>query len=57
MYAAELCFITGHHPSTPVGAVADLGRMVDRAHRMLFVNRDRVEQATTGDLRRVATGV
>jgi endonuclease VIII len=52
LYKSELCFLAGHHPRTPVGAVDDLDRIVDRAHRMLFLNRDRVEQATTGDLRR-----
>ncbi len=52
LYKNELCFLAGHHPRTPVGRVADLDRVVDRAQRMLFVNRERVEQVTTGDLRR-----
>jgi endonuclease-8 len=52
LYKSELCFLSGLHPRTPVGAVNDLERIVDRAHRMLFVNRARVEQPTTGDLRR-----
>jgi len=52
LYKSELCFLSGHHPLTPVGAVDDLDRIVERAHRMLVVNRDRVEQTTTGDLRR-----
>ena len=33
-------------------ATSDLARLVDRAHRVLFANRERVEQTTTGDLRR-----
>ena len=52
VYKSELCFLAGVHPRTPVGAVGDLERIVDRAHRMLFLNRERVEQVTTGDLRR-----
>jgi len=51
MYAAELCFVTGTHPLTPVGRVRDLPRMVAVAHRMLDVNKERATQATTGDLR------
>ena len=51
MYAAELCFVTGTHPLTPVGLVRDLPRMVAVAHRMLDVNKGRATQATTGDLR------
>ncbi|RLV48568.1 hypothetical protein D9V37_14480 [Nocardioides mangrovicus] len=52
MYAAELCFMVGLHPKAPVSAVPDLPRLVDLSHRVLFLNRDRVDQATTGDLRR-----
>ncbi len=52
MYAAELCFTSGIHPLTPVGAVRDLDRMVRRAQQMLEHNKERSEQTTTGDLRR-----
>jgi endonuclease VIII len=52
MYKAELCFIAGVHPETPVGEVPDLRRMVRRAKQVLEVNKERVQQATTGDLRR-----
>ncbi|MCW2758213.1 MAG: Fpg/Nei family glycosylase [Nocardioidaceae bacterium] len=52
MYAAELCFLAGRDPLTPVRDAGDLDRVVDRAHRLLLVNRERVEQTTTGDLRR-----
>jgi len=52
MYKAELCFIAGVHPQTPVGEVPDLRRMVRRAKQILEANKERVQQATTGDLRR-----
>ena len=49
MYAAELCFITGLAPETPVADVRDLRRLVDRAHQMLELNSRRAQQSTTGD--------
>jgi endonuclease-8 len=52
MYAAELCFIAGVAPQTPVARVPDLPRMVDRAHQLLDQNRHRSVQSTTGDLSR-----
>jgi endonuclease VIII len=51
MYAAELCFVSGIHPQTPVGAVTDLRRLVGRAQQMLDLNKERPIQSTTGDLR------
>ena len=51
MYAAELCFLSGTLPTTPIGRVADLRRLVRRAHLMLEQNVTRATQATTGDLR------
>ena len=51
MYAAELCFVAGVHPSTPVGAIRDLRALVRRAHQMLDLNKERWVQSTTGDLR------
>jgi endonuclease-8 len=51
IYAAELCFVGGVHPETPVGQVADLERLVLRAHQMLDVNKARALQSTTGNLR------
>ena len=51
MYAAELCFTSGLHPTTPLGAVADLPRLVRRARQMLDLNKERAIQSTTGDLR------
>ena len=55
MYMAELCFLAGVDPATPVGAVPDLRRLVRRAKQVLEVNKERIEQATTGDLRRGRT--
>jgi endonuclease VIII len=52
MYMAELCFLAGVHPATPVAAIRDLRRLVRRAKQVLEVNKERVEQATTGDTRR-----
>lgn len=51
MYAAEICFVSGVHPATPVGAVTGLPRMVRRAKQMLDLNKERATQATTGNLR------
>ena len=50
-YRAELLFLQGLHPRTPVRAVADLDRLVHRAHQLLAANRARWEQSSTGDLR------
>lgn len=51
VYRAELCFICGVHPRTPVAAVPDLARMVARARQLLEAHRDRVSRVTTGDRR------
>jgi endonuclease-8 len=55
MYAAELCFLAGVHPAAPVDAVPDLVRLVRRAKAVLEANKERAQQATTGDLRRGRT--
>jgi len=52
MYMAELCFLAGVHPDTPVDRVPQLSRLVRRAKQVLEVNKNRVQQTTTGDLRR-----
>lgn len=49
-WRAELCFLTGVHPRTPVSEVADLARLVERAREMLLAARDG-RQTTTGDTR------
>jgi endonuclease-8 len=51
VYRAELCFITGVDPHTPVAQVPGLPRMVARAHALLVANRDRSDRITTGDRR------
>jgi endonuclease-8 len=51
MYAAELCFVAGVHPLTPVSEVRDLRRLVARAQQMLSLNKERALQSTTGNLR------
>jgi endonuclease-8 len=50
-YRAEVLFLQGLHPRTPIGAVPDLPRLVDRSRRLMLANRSRPEQTTTGDLR------
>jgi endonuclease-8 len=52
MYKAELCFLAGVSPWLPVGEVPDLLRLVRRARQVLDANKERVQQTTTGDLRR-----
>ena len=52
LYANELSFISGQHPRCRVGDVPDLPRLVLRAAALLRANRERSEQATTGDIRR-----
>ncbi len=51
MYMAELCFVSGLHPRSPLGTVVDLPRLVRRAKQMLELNKERAVQSTTGDLR------
>jgi endonuclease-8 len=53
-YRAEVLFLQGLHPRTPVHQVTDLTRLVRRAQQLLFVNRWRTEQSTTGNLRSAA---
>jgi len=51
MYAAELCFTSGVHPTCSVGDVDNLPRLVRRAQQMLELNVQRAIQSTTGNLR------
>ncbi len=55
MYAAELCFLAGVPPHARVGDVPGLPRLVRRAKALLEANKERAQQATTGDLRRGRT--
>jgi endonuclease-8 len=52
LYKAEVLFLAGVHPWTPVGEVADLPGVVDRAARLLELNKSTAAQVTTGDRRR-----
>lgn len=52
LYKAEVCFLLGVHPQTPIGQVDVLPQLVDKAHRLLVANKDRAEQTTTGNTRR-----
>src|SRR2546423_131820 len=51
LYKAETLFLRGVHPWTRVADVPDLATLVDLAHRLMMANKDRWEQATTGDRR------
>jgi len=51
VYCNELCFVTGHLPTAPVGAITDPSRLVSRARDMLWANRLRWNRCTTGDTR------
>lgn len=51
VYCNELCFVSGHLPSAPAGAVADPLRLVSKAREMLWTNRSRWSRCTTGDTR------
>ncbi len=48
MYKAELLFLRGIHPWTPVGAAADLPALLALATRVLLANRDHPSQSTVG---------
>lgn len=51
VYCNELCFVSGHLPSTPVSAITDPQRLASRARDMLWANRFRWNRCTTGDTR------
>ena len=52
LYKTESLFLHATTPWTPVGAVPDLPRLVDRAARLLAANKETESQVTTGDPRR-----
>jgi endonuclease VIII len=52
VYANEVCFLRGLHPTTPVGEVADPAALVSLVHRVMSANRTTGRQITTGDTRR-----
>ena len=51
VFKAELCFLAGVDPLTPVGAVPDLPAIVRKARALLVANKDRSQRITTGDSR------
>lgn len=51
VYQAELLFLRGIHPTTPVTAAGDLDRLVALARRVLLANRTSHGHVTTGDHR------
>jgi endonuclease-8 len=52
LYRAEVCFLLGASPWSPVGALPDSGRAVTLARTLLSRNAIRPEQSTTGELAR-----
>jgi len=52
VFKAELCFLAGVDPLTPVAAVPDLPAVVAKAKLLLEANKDRPTRITTGDRRR-----
>ena len=50
IYRSELCFLRRVHPAAPTGEAGDLGELVDLAHRLLVLNRDRTVRVTTGGM-------
>ncbi len=51
IYVSEACFVQGAHPLARVGAVADPGRLLDRAARMLAAGVRTGRPVMTGDRR------
>ena len=51
VYRAEILFLSGVAPRTPVSEVPNLPRMVTLAFRLLDIHRDRSSRVTTGDRR------
>lgn len=50
-YRAEVLFLQGTHPRTPVGEITRLPRLVQRVQFLMDANKARAEQSSTGDLR------
>lgn len=52
LYKAEILFLRGRSPWTPLGAVDDLPELLRLARRLMTANLQVPEQSTTGDTRR-----
>jgi endonuclease VIII len=50
-YVNEICFLHGLLPTRPVGAVGDVGHVIDRGRRLITLNSDRVLRSFTGNTR------
>ena len=50
LYKAEVCFLLGLSPWTPVRDVPDVAGAIALARELLVRNKDRPEQSTTGEL-------
>jgi endonuclease-8 len=55
LYRIEMLFLRGLSPWLPVSDVPDLPGLVEVGRRLMLTNRGRVEQSTTGSLRRGET--
>lgn len=51
VYRAEILFLQGINPRTPVGRIRDLERLCERVRQIMIRNRTGFEQNTTGDRR------
>lgn len=51
VYRSEILFLRRLHPLAEVGQIADLPAVVQIAHRLLNVNKDRARRVTTGQER------
>ncbi len=51
VYCNELCFVFGRLPTSSVGTLSDLLRVVTRTREMLWANRLRANRTTTGNRR------
>jgi endonuclease VIII len=52
VYANEVCFLRGLHPTTRMGEVADPAGIVSLMRRVMWANRATGRQITTGDTRK-----
>jgi endonuclease-8 len=55
LYRIEMLFLRGLTPWLPVSEVPDLRGLVEVGRRLMLANRGRIEQSTTGSLRRGET--
>ncbi len=55
VYRAEVLFLQGIHPRTPVREVPDPLRLCRRAHQLLAANKGSFDQVTTGNRRAYGT--